>query len=46
MDAQGSSPSGSDPLRMGREDDPARELQKINILLPKVGGNLPLTYEL
>jgi len=46
MDAQGSYPNRSDLKRMGREDDPARELQKINILLPKVGGNLPLTYEL
>ena len=45
MDAQGSSPSRSDPRQMGREDDPARELQKINILLPKVGGNLQLSFE-
>ena len=44
MDAQGSSPSRNDPRRMGRQDDSARELQKINILLPKVGGNLPLNY--
>jgi len=45
MDAQGSSPSGNDPRRMDREDDPARELPKINILLQKVGGNSPLNCE-
>lgn len=43
MDAQGSSPSGNDPLRMeGPKEPDSKGIEKINILLPKVGGNLSL----